>query len=118
MIDAIRARIGTPEVLLILMTVVAALAFSVWEVLLNNFAFEWAAFTGREIGILHSRREVPGLLAFTAVLILQYGLAIESLKLHPPRFVIPGPAGIIVSLNVLKALDREIFKQGLREVVA
>jgi hypothetical protein len=70
LIDAVRARIGKPEVLLILMTVAATLAFSVWEVLLNNFAFERAAFTGREIGILHSLREVPGLLAFTAVLVL------------------------------------------------
>lgn len=46
------------------------MAFSVWQVLLNNFAIEQAAFTGREIGILQSLREVPGFLAFTVVFVL------------------------------------------------
>jgi predicted MFS family arabinose efflux permease len=59
-----------PEYLLILLGVAATLAFSVWQALLNNFAIEQAAFTGREIGILQSLREVPGFLAFTAVLVL------------------------------------------------
>ena len=59
-----------PEYLLILLGVAATLAFSVWLVLLNNFAIEAAAFTGREIGILQSLREVPGFLAFTTVFIL------------------------------------------------
>jgi predicted MFS family arabinose efflux permease len=59
-----------PEVLLILLGVAATLAFSVWQALLNNFALENAAFTGREIGILQSLREVPGFLAFTTVFVL------------------------------------------------
>jgi predicted MFS family arabinose efflux permease len=59
-----------PEYLLILLSVAATLAFSVWHALLNNFAIESAAFTGREIGILHSLREIPGFLAFTTVFIL------------------------------------------------
>jgi len=59
-----------PEYLLILLGVAATLAFSVWQVLLNNFAIEAAAFTGREIGILQSLREVPGFLAFTTVFVL------------------------------------------------
>jgi predicted MFS family arabinose efflux permease len=59
-----------PEHLLILLSVAATLAFSVWLALLNNFAVEQVAFTGREIGILQSLREIPGFLAFTAVLVL------------------------------------------------
>lgn len=59
-----------PEYLLILLSVAATLAFSVWLALLNNFAVEQVAFTGREIGILQSLREIPGFLAFTAVLVL------------------------------------------------
>jgi len=59
-----------PEYLLILLGVAASLAFSVWTVLLNNYAVEQAAFTGREIGILQSLREVPGFLAFTTVFVL------------------------------------------------
>lgn len=46
------------------------LTFSVWQALLNNFAVERAAFTGAEIGMLQSLREVPGFLAFTAVFLL------------------------------------------------
>ena len=59
-----------PEHLLILLGVAATLGFSVWQALLNNYAIEAAAFTGREIGILQSLREVPGFLAFTTVFVL------------------------------------------------
>lgn len=59
-----------PEHFLILIGVAATLAFSVWNALLNNFAIEQAAFTGREIGMLQSLREVPGFLAFTTVFVL------------------------------------------------
>lgn len=61
---------NNPEYLLALMAIAATLAFSVWQVLLNNFAIEQVAFSGREIGILQSLREVPGFLAFTAVFVL------------------------------------------------
>lgn len=61
---------NNPEYLLAVMAIAATLAFSVWQVLLNNFAIEQAAFGGREIGILQSLREVPGFLAFTVVFIL------------------------------------------------
>ncbi len=59
-----------PEHFLILLGVAATLAFSVWNALLNNFAIEQAAFSGREIGMLQSLREVPGFLAFTTVFVL------------------------------------------------
>ncbi len=58
------------EFFLILMAIAASLAFSVWLALLNNFTIELAGFTGREIGILQSLREIPGFLAFTAVFVL------------------------------------------------
>lgn len=59
-----------PHALLILMSIAMPIAFSTWTVLLNNFAVERAAFTGVEIGILQSLREVPGFLAFTTVFVL------------------------------------------------
>lgn len=59
-----------PEYLLILLAATGAFAFAVWHTLLNNFAVEQANFSGVEIGILQSLREVPGFLAFTAVFIL------------------------------------------------
>ena len=60
----------TPEVLLLLIGGAAGLSFATWTALLNNFAVERAAFTGVEIGILQSLREIPGFLAFTAVFVL------------------------------------------------
>ncbi len=59
-----------PEVLLLAMAFVMPLTFSVWNALLNNFVIEKASFTGAEIGLLQSLREVPGFLAFTAVFVL------------------------------------------------
>lgn len=56
--------------LLILMSIAMPIAFNTWNALLNNFVVERAAFTGLEIGILHSLREVPGFIAFTTVFIL------------------------------------------------
>ena len=60
----------TPINLLIVMSVAMTLAFATWMALLNNFVIERAAFTGAEIGMLQSIREIPGFLAFTAVLVL------------------------------------------------
>ena len=60
----------TPKNLLLVMTVAMTIAFAVWMALLNNFVIEKAAFTGAEIGMLQSIREIPGFLAFTAVLVL------------------------------------------------
>jgi len=60
----------TPHTLLILMSVAMPIAFSTWAALLNNFVVERAGFTGIEIGILQSLREVPGFLAFTTVFVL------------------------------------------------
>ena len=53
--------------MLLAMAFIMPLTFSVWNALLNNFAVEQVAFTGREIGILQSLREVPGFLTFTVV---------------------------------------------------
>lgn len=63
-------RFKNPEYLLILLAAAGAFAFSVWHTLINNFAVEKLAFTGAEIGILQSLREIPGFLAFTAIFVL------------------------------------------------
>jgi len=59
-----------PEVLLMLMAAAVPLSFSVWMTLLDNFAIERVNFTGREIGILQSLREIPGFMAFAVVFVL------------------------------------------------
>ncbi|MCB1671360.1 MAG: MFS transporter [Gammaproteobacteria bacterium] len=71
------------KTLLFLLAIGNAIAFSTWQVLLNNYVVERASFSGEEIGILQSLREVPGFLAFTAVWVLlilrQQSFAILSL---------------------------------------
>lgn len=59
-----------PEALLIVMAAAMPLSFWAWTVMLNNFTVEIAHFTGREIGILQSLREVPGFLSFLVVYLL------------------------------------------------
>lgn len=56
--------------LLLLMSFIMPFSFSFWMVLLNNFCVEVANFTGKEIGLLQSLREIPGFLAFTAVFVI------------------------------------------------
>ena len=52
------------------MSIATPNAFNGWSALLNNFVVERANFTGVEIGILQSIREIPGFLAFSVVFVL------------------------------------------------
>ena len=52
------------------MSIAMPVAFNAWSAMLNNFVVEKAAFTGVEIGILQSLREVPGFLSFTLIFVL------------------------------------------------
>ena len=74
-----------PIALLVLMSIAMPIAFNAWSALLNNFVVERAAFTGVEIGILQSLREVPGFLTFTLIFVLliirEQSLAVISLAL-------------------------------------
>ncbi|MCH7555305.1 MAG: MFS transporter [Proteobacteria bacterium] len=74
-----------PEVMILVMAGAVPFGFATWNALLNNFVIERAGFTGAEIGILQSLREVPGFMAFAAVFILilmrEQTLAIVSLLL-------------------------------------
>ncbi|MCP4284176.1 MAG: MFS transporter [Gammaproteobacteria bacterium] len=83
-----------PETLLLLMAGAMAASFSVWMALLNNFVVEQAAFTGAEIGILQSLREIPGFLAFTVVFVLllvrEQTLAIVALLLTGLGVILTG----------------------------
>ncbi|WP_247687530.1 MFS transporter [Pseudoalteromonas luteoviolacea] len=60
----------SPMSFLVLATCVMAMTFAGWTAMLNNFAVEAADFTGANMGMLQSLREIPGFLAFTAVFIL------------------------------------------------
>jgi len=75
----------TPALLLMLMAAAMQLAFASWNSLMNNFAVSVLSFTGKEIGIQQSIREIPGFLSFAAVFLLfamrEQTLAMVSLLL-------------------------------------
>lgn len=60
----------TPALLLMLMAACMQLGFASWNSVMNNFAHDALGFTGREIGIQQSIREIPGFLSFAAVFLL------------------------------------------------
>ena len=62
----------TPEMLVLLSAAIPSMALATWMALLNNFAVEQAGFTGIEIGITQSLREVPGFLGFAAIFLLAF----------------------------------------------
>ncbi|MQQ09377.1 MFS transporter [Epibacterium sp. SM1979] len=61
-----------PVVLLFLMALAMPLAFNAWLALLNNFVIEVAQFDGRDIGLLHTVREIPGFLAIGVIFIILF----------------------------------------------
>ncbi len=63
-------RIKQPEILLYLFAAAIPLSFATWRTLINNFAIEQVSFTGVEMGMLQSIREVPGFMAFTVIFLL------------------------------------------------
>ncbi len=63
-------NLQSKKTFLIITSIILTLIFSAWVALLNNFAVEKANFTGAEIGMLQSLREIPGFLAFTAIFVL------------------------------------------------
>jgi hypothetical protein len=59
-----------PEIYLYLFASAVPICFASWAAMINNFSVEQVGFTGIEIGILQSLREVPGFLAFAVVFLL------------------------------------------------
>jgi hypothetical protein len=98
----------SPEAFMILMAVAMPLSFSTWMALINNFAIERAAFTGVEIGILQSLREIPGFLAFAVVFLLlmmrEQTLGLVSLLLLGIGTAITGALPTVVGLYATTVL--------------
>jgi len=102
------ARWRNPETLLIILAAAMSVSFSVWYALLNNFVVERAAFSGAEIGLLQSLREVPGFLAFTVVFVLllvrEQALALLALGLTGLGVALTGQFTSILGLYVTTVL--------------
>lgn len=67
------------------MAIAMPLSFATWSALLNNFVIEAANFDGKDIGVLHTVREIPGFLAIGVIAVLlvmrEQVLALVSLAL-------------------------------------
>lgn len=66
------ALLHSPAVFLMALAFLNWLGFASWSALINNFAKEAAGFNGQDIGILQSVREIPGFLAFTAIVLFWF----------------------------------------------
>ena len=84
---SIKETVKSPVFLLLLMAFATPLSFATWMALLDNFAIHSANFTGREIGILQSIREIPGFLSFAVIYIL---LVIREQRLAVISLIILG----------------------------
>lgn len=59
-----------PVALLFATAMAMPIAFYAWYALLNNFVIESAGFDGRDIGLLHTVREIPGFLAIGVIAVI------------------------------------------------
>jgi hypothetical protein len=95
--------------LLMVLGFVNMLGFAAWQALINNFAREQAGFGWFETGLNQSVREIPGLLAFTAVVWLiwmrEQTLAYVSLILAAAGVAVtgffPSLGGILLTTLVM-----------------
>ena len=66
------------------------ISFITWTTLINNFTVEHAGFTGWEIGVLQSLREVPGFASFLVVYLLLL-LTSRNWRCGRSRFSVSAP---------------------------
>jgi len=55
---------------LMVLTICSTIGLQAWLTLFNNFAADQVGLTGREVGVIQSVREIPGLLTFLAVFVM------------------------------------------------
>jgi MFS family permease len=100
---------ASPVAFLMTVHFVNALGFASWTALFNNFAKEAAGFSWFEIGLAQTVREIPGLLAFTAIFwtrlfreqtFAYISLAILSIGIAATGFF-PSTAGILLTTTVM-----------------
>lgn len=97
-----------PEILLLIVAAAMPLSFATWQALINNFAHDRAAFTGAEIGVMQSLREIPGFLAFAVIwvllLIREQRLALLSLLLMGAGTAVTGFFPTVMGIYITTVL--------------
>lgn len=71
-LSGLARTLQAPVFFLMMLTFINWLGFAGWSTLFNNFAKEAVGFTGKDIGFAQMIREIPGFLAFTALLLFLY----------------------------------------------
>jgi len=66
-VSRFRQALREPVTFLMVLAFVNMLGYAGWVTLFNNFAKDAARFSGADIGLAQSVREIPGFLAFTAI---------------------------------------------------
>lgn len=100
---------SSPVLFLMTVAFVNYIGFASWQALLNNFAKDSAGFSGWDIGLLQSVREIPGFLAFTAIfwfmLMREQALAYVSLLVLGAGVALtgffPSVAGLLLTTFVM-----------------
>jgi predicted MFS family arabinose efflux permease len=63
---------SSPVLFLMTLAFTNWIGFASWQALINNFGKEAAAFGGFDIGMMQSVREIPGFMAFTAIVLFLF----------------------------------------------
>jgi hypothetical protein len=63
---------ASPVVFLMALAFTNWIGFASWQALINNFGKEAAGFSGFDIGLMQSVREIPGFMAFTAIVLFLF----------------------------------------------
>ncbi len=95
-VATIRAEGRSPVVLIFLMSAGMGLAMSAYTVLLNNYVVENIGFTGIEIGLLHTIREIPGFLVIGVIFVI---LLIREQRLAYLSLILLGIGGVFSGLS-------------------
>lgn len=94
----------SPLMMLMIMQAGMQFCFAAWWVLIKNFAVDEVGFTGFEIGIQETIREIPGFLSFLAVYLLLFMterlLAIASLFIMGAGVAITGIYDSLLGLMI------------------
>lgn len=104
-----KQNLRSPLAFLMALNFINLLGYSGWAGLFNNFVKETAGFTGYDIGIAQSVREIPGFLAFSAILwfalIREQMFAVLSLVVLGIGIVVTGHfptlGGVLLSTTIM-----------------
>jgi hypothetical protein len=94
---------------LMVLTICSTIGLQAWLTLFNNFAADQVGLTGREVGVIQSIREIPGLLTFLAIFVMmvvkEHRLSVLSVLCLGVGFgltgMFPSYAGLMITTLIM-----------------